>query len=135
MEARAPKSGRNVEIVNAIYANLASDPKAMHGLVAPNALILGFPGGTNRQGPEGLLSTFAELRPVFRSFALEPVAVSVADERVLVHLRVGGVGQSGAELWRDTFHVHTVRDDRCVRIEAFESRAEAERAAGLDGGA
>jgi ketosteroid isomerase-like protein len=120
--------------VSAIYAALADDPHALGRLIDADAPLLGFPAldGEQARGHAGLQRVVASYRPYFRTFAVTPVEIASGDERVLVRLRLGGVGLSGAELWHDAFHVHTVSDGRCIRIEAFEDPGTAARAAGLD---
>lgn len=131
--AKPDRSAASAETVRAIYSALADDPDALNAVVAPDAPLVGFlaPDGARPRGPAGLKHLLSGYRSYFRTFAMEPLEVRSAGEKVLVHLRLGGLGLSGAELWHDAFHVHTVRAGRCVRIEAFEDAAKAARAAGL----
>jgi ketosteroid isomerase-like protein len=124
----------STETVRAIYAALADDPAALLALVDGDAPVLGPPAGDGDEprGAAALQRLLAGYRPYFREFAVEPVEISSGGERVLVRLRLGGVGLSGAQLSHESFHVHTVRAGRCVRIEVFEDAAQAARAAGLD---
>ena len=106
----------------------------LEGLVDPDAPVLGVPStdGGQPRGDDWLRRLAGTYRPYFRDFAVRPLEITSGGERVMVHLRIGGVGLSGAELFHDCFHVHTVRAGRSVRIEVFEDAAEATRAAGLD---
>jgi hypothetical protein len=124
-----------VAVATAIYEALADDSTPLDDLVEGAAMIVGFPqvsGGADRGG-DGLRRAIAAYRSQFRDFGLEVLEITARTERVLVRLRLGGLGLSGARLSHEAFHVLTVSDRRCRRIEAFESASEAAGAAGLDG--
>jgi ketosteroid isomerase-like protein len=75
---------------------------------------------------EGLDETFDELR-------LDPVETIDAGDRVAVQLRYHVLGKgSGVEIDGELYHqVTTFRDGMMVRIQYFETWAEAREAAGL----
>ena len=50
---------------------------------------------------------------------------------VLVQVRVGGIGKSGAEQWSTGYHVHSLVDGKLVGLQLFAERDEAARAIGL----
>jgi ketosteroid isomerase-like protein len=86
-------------------------------------------------GHDGLARLLGRYEAQFSEFAMTPIEVlDGRSDKVLVCLRLGGLGLSGAELWGHAYHVHTVEQGCSVRIQIFIDRSQAARAAGIDSG-
>jgi ketosteroid isomerase-like protein len=86
------------------------------------------------RGREGMSRLSAMLRDTWSEFRFEPERVLDAGDRVVVLVRVvaeGGV--SGVPTERETAHVWTARHGRLSSIQIYRDRAEALKAAGLEG--
>jgi ketosteroid isomerase-like protein len=89
--------------------------------------------------PDGKVWRFEEVERFFdttpwrRSMRLEAESFrAVGDDRVLVFVRVHGVGgESGLEVEGRTAHLLTFRGGRVVRTEVYTDRGKALEAAGL----
>jgi ketosteroid isomerase-like protein len=86
------------------------------------------------RGPEAIIRFWQTWRAAFPDFRMEIEEIVDAGNKVIVFGAVRGRGaESGAEVKTPTFpQVWTFRDDgRPLRVEMFQSRAEALEAAGL----
>jgi ketosteroid isomerase-like protein len=85
------------------------------------------------RGPEGVRRFWEEWGDAFDDFRAEPVEYAEGGESVIVITRVHGRGRdSGAPVDAPGFPmVWTTRDNVIVRVEMFQSRAEALAAVGL----
>ena len=67
-----------------------------------------------------------------RSVWLEPLEYIDAGDRLVVPYRFGGVARhTGIEVELSFVHVFTIRDGKTVRVDVYETKAEALEAAGL----
>jgi len=85
-------------------------------------------------GRDGIVRLIADQMTVFRpgTLWLEPLEYVEAGELLVVPYRFGGRARySGIELRFFFVHVITLRCGRVTRVEVFESRARALRAAGI----
>jgi len=90
------------------------------------------PGGATYRGHEGILELWSDARNVFGDFRNVPERIIVAGDKVVAFVAVRGRGkESGAEVEGRIGHVHTFRGDLVVRIDSYEDRDEALRAAGV----
>jgi hypothetical protein len=75
---------------------------------------------------------FAQLSEVWEHQTLEPEEFIVADDKVVVPVRITTVGKgSGVETTAKAAHLWTLRADKVVRLQIFQTREEALKAAGL----
>jgi ketosteroid isomerase-like protein len=89
--------------------------------------------GTVYRGPQGVLEFFAMLQEAFDDISYELGEMIEPDPgRVLVLLRIRGHGKgSGLDVDRETAHIWTIRDLKCIRLEAFSDAESGRAAAGL----
>jgi uncharacterized protein len=91
----------------------------------------GLNAGTNH-GREGFRAFFETYFEAFESIQLEPLRFVVADERVVVLVRMFGAGvESGAQVELRAGHIWTMRDGEATRIELVSGHQETLEAAGL----
>jgi ketosteroid isomerase-like protein len=86
------------------------------------------------RGREGMSRLSAMLRDTWSEFRFKAERVLDAGDRVVVLVRVvaeGGV--SGIPTERETAHVWTARHGRLASIQIYRDRADALKAAGLEG--
>ena len=84
------------------------------------------------RGYEGVERLVGMVNDVWDDFRFEVEEVIDAGDRLLVAVRLSGKGKgSGVSVDQHDFHVVTVRDRRCARLEVHRDRAEALKAAGL----
>jgi uncharacterized protein len=83
-------------------------------------------------GHEGVQEFVALLREQWASMRLEPQEFVDAGDKVVVSLRLVGVGkESGVETTANTAHLLTFRDGKIVRQTVFQTMDDALKAAGL----
>jgi ketosteroid isomerase-like protein len=84
------------------------------------------------RGAEGVRQFWTMWREIFTEFQIQIEEVFDLDEYVVVQASVSGIGRdSGAEVSTPSFpHVWTWRDDKIVKMEMFQSTAEAQAATG-----
>jgi ketosteroid isomerase-like protein len=83
-------------------------------------------------GHEGVREFVALIRGQWASMRLEPKKFVDAEDKVVVAVRLVGVGkESGAETTANAAHVWTFRDGKIIRQTVFQTMAEALEAAGL----
>jgi len=107
--------------------------EVMHPEIEWQTYIVPGPGGGTYHGREGVRQLWSDARGVFGDFRNEPERFfDVAPERVVAFIRVCGVGkESGAFVEARIAHVITMKDGMAIRVQSFEDRDEALRAAGL----
>ena len=107
--------------------------EVMHPEIEWQTYIVPGPGGGTYHGREGVRQLWSDVRGVFGDFRNEPERFfDVAPERVVAFIRVCGVGkESGAFVEARIAHVITMKDGMAIRVQSFEDRDEALRAAGL----
>ncbi len=90
------------------------------------------PGGGTYRGHEGVRELWEDVRNIFGDYRNEPEQLIDAGDRVVAFVCIRGRGgRSGAEVEARIAHVFTLRDGRIMRVDSFEDRDEALRAAGL----
>jgi ketosteroid isomerase-like protein len=83
-------------------------------------------------GHQGVREFVALMRQQWATMRLEPQEFVDAGDRVVVSIRLIGVGrESGAETTANAAHVWTFRDGKIVRQTVFQTMDEALEAAGL----
>ena len=122
---------RGYETFNAgdIEASLAwFDPDIeWHTYIVPG------PGGGVYHGHDGVRELWTEAKRVFGGFKNIPERMFDAGDRVVAFIRIEGVGaKSGVAVQARIAHVHTIRDGKVIRVESFEDRDEALRAARIE---
>ena len=84
------------------------------------------------RGHEGVREFVALIREQWASMRLEPQRFVDVGDKVVVSLRLVGVGkESGVETTANAAHVWTFRDGKVVRQTTFQTMAEALEAAGV----
>jgi ketosteroid isomerase-like protein len=86
------------------------------------------------KGAHAIRDVMGELEESFEEISVEAEEISEAPEgEIVVVLRISGRGRgSGIELDNRIGHVWTFRDDKAVRMVAYEEPAEALKAVGLE---
>ena len=86
------------------------------------------------KGPDAIRDVMGELEESFEEISVEAEEISEAPEgEIVVVLRISGRGRgSRIELDNRIGHVWTFRDDKAVRMVAYEEPADALKAAGLE---
>jgi ketosteroid isomerase-like protein len=91
------------------------------------------PGGGTYHGYDGVRELWSDAKRIFGGFKNIPEELFESGNRVVAFIRVEGVGaKSGIEVQARIAHVHTIRDGKVIRVESFEDRDEALRAAGIE---
>ncbi len=103
------------------------------GFFAPEVVLDDLPAAPKPRlpGHDSLRRHFARFTDNFDDFHLRVEEVHSLGSKVMLALRIGGQGVSGATAWGTVHHVYTVRGREIVRVEIFRERAAAARAAGL----
>jgi ketosteroid isomerase-like protein len=84
------------------------------------------------RGPGGLREFLSLMRDMWEHMRFEPEEYIPVDEnRVVVPVRITVVGRDGIETAARSAHLFTMRDGRVARMKAFQSKADALEAAGL----
>ena len=128
----------NREIITRGYETFnAGDIEASLALFDPDiewrTYIVPGPGGGVYHGHDGVRELWTEAKRVFGGFKNIPERMFDAGDRVVAFVRIEGVGaKSGVAVEARIAHVHTIRDGKVIRVESFEDRDEALRAAGLE---
>ena len=86
------------------------------------------------KGPEAIRGVMGELEASFEEISVDAEEISEAPGgEIVVVLRISGRGRgSGIELDNRIGHVWTFRDDKAVRMVAYEEPADALKAVGLE---
>jgi len=89
-------------------------------------------GGEEWHGYEGVLRFIASQMEAFQQMWLEPQEFIEAGNMLVVSVQFGGRARhTGIELEFSTANVFTINDGRPTRMDLYESKAEALKAAGL----
>ena len=126
------------EIVTRGYETFnAGDIEASLALFDPDiewhTYIVPGPGGGVYHGHDGVRELWTEAKKVFGGFKNIPERLFDAGDRVVAFILIEGVGaKSGVAVQARIAHVHTIRDGKVIRVESFEDRDEALRAAGIE---
>jgi ketosteroid isomerase-like protein len=92
------------------------------------------PEGAVRRGPDSVIEFFHEWIEPWEEFEIEWELEQRAPDRALATIDMSGRGRgSGAPAEMRFYQLWTYRDGRVVRMEMFNDRDEARRAAGLAG--
>ena len=85
-------------------------------------------------GRDGVRELWSEAKKIFGGFRNEPEEIFDAGDRVVAFVRVEGVGaKSGVAVQARIAHLYTFRGGKVLRVESFEDRDAALRAAGISG--
>ena len=128
----------NREIVVRGYETFnAGDIEASLALFDPgiewHTYIVPGPGGGVYHGHDGVRELWTEAKRVFGGFKNIPERMFDAGDRVVAFIRIEGVGaKSGVAVQARIAHMHTIRGGKVIRVESFEDRDEALRAAGIE---
>jgi ketosteroid isomerase-like protein len=107
--------------------------EAIHPDVVWHTYIVPGPGGGTYHGHEGVRELWSDAQRIFGGFRNVPEEVFEESERVVVFVRIEGVGtKSGVAVQARIAHLYEFRDDLAVLVRSFEDREEALRAAGLE---
>jgi ketosteroid isomerase-like protein len=90
------------------------------------------PGGGVYRGHDGVRELWSDAKKIFGGFRNEPEEIFDAGDHVVAFVRVVGVGvRSGVAVQARIAHLYTFRDGKVLRVESFEDRDAALRAAGI----
>ena len=133
-------SEANVEVVRRLWNAVdRGEMEAVFALYDPAIVWENHTGGPAElqgtyHGHEGVRQWFRQWLQSFENF--RPLAETFKDagENVIVGNRLHGQGKSsGAEVEMHRWNVYTIRNGLVVRVEIFETKAQALEAAGLSG--
>jgi uncharacterized protein len=90
------------------------------------------PGGGVYRGHAGVRELWSDAKRIFGDFRNIPEEMFDAGDQVVTFVRVEGVGaKSGVAVQARIAHLITFRDEKVVRVQSYEDRDAAVRAAGL----
>jgi ketosteroid isomerase-like protein len=85
------------------------------------------------RGPEGLREFLSLMREMWKQVRFEPQEyIPVGEDQVVVAIRMSTVGRDEIETVARAAGVYTLRDGKVTHMKAFQSKAEALEAAGLE---
>ena len=104
-----------------------------HPEIVWHTYIVPGPGGGTYRGHDGVRELWSDAKRIFGDFRNVPEEMfDAGDDRVVTFVRVEGIGvKSGVAVQARIGHVHTFREGKVIRVQSFEDRGEALRAAGL----
>ena|SRR5215217_3796020 len=127
-------SQENVELAGAAFAALnRGDLDALTQLYEPDVVFETLLLGTHR-GNEAIRLLYEEGRKTLSGYAIDPIELIDAGDKVVAVVQVKGVGSASqiAMEDRDRFAIlFTIKNARVVRQQSFRNREEALEAAGL----
>ena len=126
-ELRASVAGGSEIVAKAYEALNARDMDALLALLDEDVEWVNAPDAVDpgiRRGHDGFRTAVENAWAAFGNFEYDLASVEAAGPRVLVQATLSA-SSGGMELTEQTHHVWTVRADRIVRFEWFNSRAEA----------
>lgn len=86
------------------------------------------------RGHEGVKAFWRMLNDVWREFRTDPEEVIDAGDKLFTRNRLRGTGSASGTATEDVlYQVITLRDGKALRVRFFRDRAEALKAAGLEG--
>ena len=127
-------SEENVEIVLGMLGAWASGDRNAARAAFDEQIIFLSPAidASVAHGVDAMERAMERWRQTWKDFRIESELVRAARDQVVVVSRQSGVGAgSGALVELETFGVYTLRNSRIIRVEFFETQAEALEAAGL----
>jgi ketosteroid isomerase-like protein len=130
-------SQENVEIVRRVWeAAERRDTDAVFALYDPaivwESRYVGPIEGGLYHGHEGVRQFFRDWLESFETYHAQAETFIEAGSKVVVGYRVSGRGQgSGIEIEMSRWNVYGIRNGLVIRVEIFESKAEAFEAVGL----
>ena len=90
------------------------------------------PGGGVYRGHDGVRELWSDAKRTFGDFRNVPEEMFDAGDQIVIFVRIEGVGSiSGVAVQARIAHIFTFRGDTVVRVDSFEDREAALRAAGL----
>jgi ketosteroid isomerase-like protein len=90
------------------------------------------PGGGVYRGHDGVRELWSDAKKIFGGFRNEAEEIFDAGDQVVAFVRVEGVGaKSGVAVHARIAHLYTFRGGKVLRVESFEDRDAALRAAGI----
>ena len=126
-------SRENVELVRAAFASLnRGDLDALTQFYDPDVVFETLLLGTHR-GNEAIRLLYEEGRKTLSGYAIDPIELIDAGDKVVAVVQVSGVGSASqiAMEDRDRFaFLFTIKNERVVREQAFRNREEALEAVG-----
>jgi ketosteroid isomerase-like protein len=131
------REGDRVDMVRRSYESFnANDIDAALAMFDPDiewhTYIVPGPGGGVYTGHAGVRELWSEAKKIFGDFRNVPEQMFDAGDQVVAFVRVEGVGaMSGAAVQARIAHVITFRGNKVVKVQSYEDRDEALRAAGL----
>ena len=130
-------SSQSVEIVHAMFeAFQRSDEETLLALADPNVEV--HPSWDSLtlevgRGHEQFLKFWREWPSFWESYSLQPCEFIDAGDKVVVILHERARSRPGFTEVEDEFaHVWTVRDGKVTRVDIFNEKSEAAKAAGLE---
>jgi ketosteroid isomerase-like protein len=128
-------SQENVEIVRRLWeAWERRDTEAVLGLYDPAIVweVRASPLSGSYVGHEGVRQYFREWMEAFEGYDAKAETFIDAGDKVVVRSRVRGRGKaSGVEVGMPGWQVYRIRDGLVIRVDFFQTEAEALEAAGL----
>jgi ketosteroid isomerase-like protein len=95
-----------------------------------NTYLVPGPGGGTYRGYDGVRELWTDVRNIFTDYRNDPEELIEAGDKVVSFICIRGRGSlSGAEVEARIAHVFTFRDGKILRVDSFEDRDEALRAA------
>ena len=130
-------SQKNVEIAKRVWEAVErSDTDAIFALFDPDIVwdqsTLPSPTAGIYHGHHGVRQLFQNWLETFETFEMHPETFIDAGQTVVVGIQIGGRGKaSGAAVEMRRWNVYRIQNGLVVRIDLFETKAEALEAAGL----
>jgi ketosteroid isomerase-like protein len=130
-------SEENVETVRRGYellngGDVESALEFVHPAIEWQTYLVPGPGGGLYRGHDGVRELWRDVRNVFGGYRNDPEELIDAGDKVVAFICISGRGTlSGVEVEARIAHVFTFSDGKILRVQSFEDRAEALRAAGL----
>jgi ketosteroid isomerase-like protein len=130
-------SEQNIELLGRALASAQADPEALFAILDENVewdYVGAFPETVTYRGPDAVREFFHQWSGAFDDFGLEAEEVIDAGDSVLVHLHQWGRGkETGAQVENRSWQVFTFRDGKVIHCGGYATKAEALKAAGVDG--
>ena len=124
---------RGYELFN--HGDVEGSLDMLHPEIEWHTYIVPGPGGGTYHGHDGVRELWSDAKRVFGGFKNIPEQILETRDQVVAFVRVEGVGtQSGVPVEARIAHLYSFRDGKVIRIESFENRDEALRAAGIEPG-
>jgi ketosteroid isomerase-like protein len=131
-------SRENVEVVLRGYeafnrGDIDGALDVLHPEIEWKTYLVPGPGGGTYHGHDGVRELWGDAADIFGDFRNDPERLMEAGDKVVAYITVRGRGrESGVEVKARIAHLMTLRDGKVVRVQSFEDREEALKAAGLE---